>query len=268
MTLGDRNPPTAVQRSMRRKRLALRAVLWGVPMAGAFVVVCLLDRSIFLTVKSDVLLGMSEEAVGTRDWYQFLRQVGYLPSWIAVACALMGYGIMRQRERARHGMRFNIHAALRPGLAVFFAAGLSGLAAEILKDVIRRHRPIPDGPNAGGYAFDWFGHGIEGLGMGLPSSHAAVAFGGAFMLAYTYPGTRLVVLTLACGCAFTRLLAGAHFASDVFLAVLVSYAVAWMLRGLVRSVAMEADLLLTDGPGLGAWASRSTGVRRARGLRH
>lgn len=211
-------------------------------------VVSLLDRWIYLNFNSSALLGMTKAKVESRDWYQALRQSGYLGTWIVVALALIGQGLVFQRARQRRGKRFNVHAAIRPGLAVFLAAGFAGLVAEILKDVFRRHRPVP---GTGEYAFNWFGHGIETLGHGLPSSHAAVAFGGAFMLAYAYPGSRVVVVVIAAGCAFTRILAGAHFATDVVVGAMVSYAVARALRPLVRSVAMDAELTLPDGPRLG-----------------
>lgn len=211
-------------------------------------VASLLDRWIYLNFNSSALLGMDKARLESRDWYQALRQTGYLGTWIVVGLALVAQGLSFQRTRQRRGKRFNAHAAIRPGLAVFLSAGLSGLFAELLKDIIRRHRPIP---GTGEYAFDWFGHGVKNLGYGLPSSHAAVAFGGAFLLAYAYPGTRPIVLIIAAGCAFTRILAGAHFASDVLVAAVLSYAVALALRPMVRSVAMDAELTLPDGPRLG-----------------
>jgi membrane-associated phospholipid phosphatase len=251
----NRHPPTPRQRARRRRR---RIVAFCVA-ATAFAVACLIDRWCYHTFRSDTLLALTEDQVSRKDWYQLFRQVGYLPTWALIALALMGCGVHFQRERARRGARFNIHAALRPGIAIFLAAGLAGLAAEILKGVLRRQRPVPEElaniPNAqgivyraGDHAFDWFGRGVEGLGMGLPSSHAAVAFGGAFLLAYAYRGTRWVALLAAFGCCATRVLAGAHFVSDIVLAVVVSYAVARALRGLVRSVAFDAELTLPDGP--------------------
>lgn len=244
MSHTTRHPPTPRQRRVTRRRWLWRA-LFAMLLVLA---VSLLDRWIYLTFNSTALLGISKATLESRDWYQALRQVGYLGTWIVVALALIAQGAVFQRSRRKHGMRFNVHAAVRPGLAAFLAAGLSGLFAEVLKDVFRRHRPIP---GTGEYAFDWFGGGVDNLGYGLPSSHAAVAFGGAFLLAYAYPGTRPILIAVAAGCAFTRILAGAHFATDVLVAAMLSYAVARALRPLVRSVAMDAELTLPDGPRLG-----------------
>lgn len=244
MSHTQRHPPTPRERRIDRRRWLWRiaAALWIV------LVVSLLDRWIYLTFNSSALLGLSKSRLESRDWYQALRQVGYLGTWIVVALGLILQGLALQRTRQRHGKRFNVHAAIRPGLAIFLSAALAGMIAEIVKGVIHRHRPIP---GVGAYAFDWFGQGVKGLGYGMPSSHAAVAFGGAFLLAYAYPGTRPIALVVALGCGFTRILAGAHFASDVVVAALLSYAVARALRPMVRSVAMDAELTLPDGPRLG-----------------
>lgn len=233
----------------RQRRIHRTRWMWRIALAIWLVLlVSLLDRWIYLNLNSPAFLGMTKARLESRDWYQALRQVGYLPTWIVVALTLVAQGLAFQRVRRRHGNRFNVHAAIRPGLAVFLSAALSGLIAEIFKGVIRRQRPVP---GTGEYAFEWFGQGVQGLGRGFPSSHAAVAFGGAFLLAYAYPGTRPVVLAIAMGCAFTRILAGAHFATDILVAALLSYAVARMLRPLVRSVALDAELTLPDGPRLG-----------------
>lgn len=248
MTEARRHPPTPRQRRAQRRRWLLRAI----EIALVVLVVSMLDRWIYLNFNSSALLGKTKAQIESRDWYQALRQLGYLGTWIFVALAMIAQGLAFQRTRQQRGKRFNSHAAIRPGLAVFLAAGLSGAVAELIKELVRRHRPIPDGPNAGEYAFGWLKPDpFADLGYGMPSSHAAVAFGAAFILAYIYPGSRPVVLIAAIGCAFTRILAGAHFATDVLVAALLSYAVASALRPMVRSVAMDAELTLPDGPRLG-----------------
>ena len=69
---------------------------------------------------------------------------------------------------------------------------------------------------------------IDGHNLGLPSSHAAVAFGGACMLSVYLPKLRPLLLLLALGCAYTRLITGAHFASDVFVGALLGWVIARM----------------------------------------
>jgi membrane-associated phospholipid phosphatase len=68
----------------------------------------------------------------------------------------------------------------------------------------------------------------NGSNLGLPSSHAAVAAGGAAALIAWRPAVWPIAVVLAAGCAMTRLLSGAHFLSDVTLGAIVGY-VAWRL---------------------------------------
>jgi undecaprenyl-diphosphatase len=86
--------------------------------------------------------------------------------------------------------------------------------AELLKLVMRRHRPSP--VNDGQHVYDWFGPHVEGRGLGLASSHTAVAFGAAAILWMWSPRAGVLAGLLACGCAMTRMFAGAHFLSDVY----------------------------------------------------
>ena len=107
------------------------------------------------------------------------------------------------------------------------SAGLSGLLAEIGKLLIRRGRP----GEVAGYTFHALPADLSTAGLGLPSSHAAVAFGGAFFLARCYPRIAPVVVAWACGCGLSRVLDGAHFVSDVVAAA----GLAWLVARAVES---------------------------------
>ncbi|MGH7560630.1 MAG: phosphatase PAP2 family protein, partial [Gemmatimonadales bacterium] len=61
--------------------------------------------------------------------------------------------------------------------------------------------------------------------IGLPSSHVMVAFAGAAVLARLFPGAAPVGYLLAAGCALTRVLARAHFLSDVVVGAVAGWAV-------------------------------------------
>lgn len=185
------------------------ALRWGVALLG-LAVLSLLDRPIWRT-----LTAANPDALRSADWWQWLRALGYLPTWVVAGLLL----VLQDRAAGRA-------APWRRGAAVLAGAALSGLGAEVLKAVIRRQRPGADGL----YHFDWAGHGVPGLGIGTVSSHAAVAFGGAAVLSWLIPAWRAPLLALAAGCALTRLIAGAHFATDCYAAALVSYAVCGVLR--------------------------------------
>lgn len=195
------------QRRMRRVCL-LWFVLGGL-LAG--LVLSELDQWIFRTV---LLPSASVRRPG--DWQQLLRVMGYLPTWLALGAALaLG---ARGREVSR-GV-----GAWRAALLVVFSGALGGLLADTLKPVIRRSRPGLGGE----YHFDW-PMGSHHDPFGMPSSHAAVAFGVAWMVVRLWPRAGWVALPLAVGCGVGRLLAGAHYATDVYVAAWLSYAVAWVL---------------------------------------
>ena len=101
---------------------------------------------------------------------------------------------------------------------------LAGAAAEILKPLVGRIRPMfTDGRHL-------FRH-VTGLtddqiSYGMASSHAAVAFGAAFAILFVYGGPGWVALAVAAGCGVTRMMTGAHFATDVYIAAVLGYAFA------------------------------------------
>lgn len=148
-----------------------------------------------------------------RDWYHALRQLGYWPVWIGVGVAIL------LADRVRETRDWP-----RRGLLVVFSSGLAGLVAELCKLAIRRHRP----GELGVYHFDWPMAAVRPP-LGTVSSHAAVAFGAAFMLARLFPGTRWILVLAACGTGLTRLLSGAHFTSDVVAAAAFAYALSEVL---------------------------------------
>lgn len=148
------------------------------------------------------------------DLGRMLRIQGFLPTWVFGAIALRLHGAA--------------HAIVRkPALLLLLGPALSGAAAEVLKLLVRRLRPDAE---AFGYAFRAFSDGpLSNRGMGLPSSHVMVAFGGAFAMARLFPRTRWVWYSLAAGCAVTRVLAGAHFLSDTAVGACVAWGVvAWL----------------------------------------
>lgn len=159
------------------------------------------------------------ERVYETDWGRMLRTFGYLPLWLLAALALA----LHDRE-SREGWR---RAAL---LAA--APTASGIVGELLKIAVRRLRP-PDVGSA--YRFRAFSdHPFSSRGLGFPSSHAIVAFGAAAILARIFPRARVVWYAAAVGCAVSRLLAHAHYLSDVVAAACVGIGVAALLWGYER----------------------------------
>jgi membrane-associated phospholipid phosphatase len=187
--------------------LAITAILAG------FVVLTLGDHWIWAHLRV-----ADGAAIEKKDWYQFFRQLGSLYIWGVAAGMLCLCDLARGR---RAGGAINVSVACSRALLLFLSPALGGAAAEVLKVVVRRLRP----GETGEYLFGWI-QGVPHGPYGMASSHAGVAFGAAFMLARLFPPTAPVAIALACGCAVSRVIVGAHFATDTYVAAVMSYAVA------------------------------------------
>jgi membrane-associated phospholipid phosphatase len=162
-----------------------------------------------LSAKGDI------SGLESSDWYRFFRILGFLPTWVAIALALFAVDSARRTPHLQ---------PIRRATLVLLAPAAAGLAAELLKLFFRRARPEHGG------AFLTAGDGIfDGSGLAFPSSHAAVAFGGAFILSFLHPRAAPILLFLAACCGMTRIAAGDHHFSDVYAAMLLSYATARLL---------------------------------------
>jgi membrane-associated phospholipid phosphatase len=154
------------------------------------------------------------------DWGRMLRSVGYYPTWMLAALALLLHDWV---PRTRASWR----AAGRRAWRLFWSPAVGGMLAEAVKLVVRRERP---NMTDGAYVFRaWVEGPFSSKGFGMPSSHTAVAFGAAAMLARLFPRARLVWYGVAVGCALTRVASGAHFLSDVVVGALLGWLAAWML---------------------------------------
>jgi len=161
-----------------------------------------------LSLILDLLLAVREPdtSIEQFDWYRLVRVLGYLPTWIVVAIVLALVDLGRSRVRPWH-------------LLVIVPA-IAGLIVEILKPIVGRVRPR----DSAGMEFNWLWNESQ-LPLSTASSHAAVAFGAALVLARLAPGSGWIALPLAGACAITRLVLGAHYLSDVVLAALIAWAI-------------------------------------------
>jgi membrane-associated phospholipid phosphatase len=213
------------RRQQRRKRLIILALF----LAG-LAIAHLLDRPLFTLFHNTI---NDTDRWQRADWVQFFRAAGFLPTWLFIAAAF----ILADRVT-----NTDLWVSGRRGIPLALAAALAGLAAEITKLIVSRERPyIPRGHDTqvaqtaqeitrlgehiwhAPFSSLWSDYNA---GLGMPSSHAAVAFGGAFMLIRLCPPLWPVALIAALGCAYTRIATGAHFLSDVYVAAWLAYLVA------------------------------------------
>ncbi|MGV3711204.1 MAG: phosphatase PAP2 family protein [Gemmatimonas sp.] len=175
---------------------------------------------------------LRDPRVYERDWGRLLRILGFLPTWLLVAVALA----VQDRggnSGANPGWKW------RGGLMVLVPAA-TGLLAEVLKLAFRRLRPGETSPE---YVFRAFSDGpFSNKGMGLPSSHEMVAMGAAIVLARLFPRVAWMWYLLALGCGLTRVMAGAHYLSDVSVGAVSAWIagaliVRWGLRKRTEAIA-------------------------------
>jgi len=160
-------------------------------------------------------------AVYETEWGRLLRVMGWYPTWLIAAAALW----LQQRNGDRV-------TAKRHALGLVFAPALAGIVCEVLKLVIRRERPEING---GDYGFrGWDDQPFSTAGLAMPSSHTMVAFAAATILARIFPGGRWIWYLLAAGCAATRVLAHAHFLSDVMVGALFGWSIGWGVWSAMR----------------------------------
>jgi membrane-associated phospholipid phosphatase len=164
-----------------------------------------------------------------------LRVLGYVPVWLAAAAVLW----VEDGRRVRFGRPAHLIDRWSRGALVGVSAVGAGAVAEAGKLVFRRRRPPDGGVWDRDYAWKpWSEDAWSTGGVGLPSSHAAVAVGALAMAWTLWPRHRWWLAGLAVGCCFQRVAAGAHFVSDVTAAALVGVGVAalawrghwWVLR--------------------------------------
>jgi membrane-associated phospholipid phosphatase len=198
------------QRQRRTAILALVALLFA----------ALLDETVYGWLNVGDERRMPLEA---RDWYRTFRVAGTLYPWVLICGAIAV--IRLGRTRAAAATRDD-----NPGraLLVFLSAALSGGLAELLQMLVGRLRP--DRALETGHAFrGLIARFRDTSALSFPSSHAAVAFGAAFALSRFWPGPGAVALIAAAACGLTRLLAGAHYLSDVVGGAFAGYACSLIL---------------------------------------
>jgi len=170
-------------------------------------------------------VALADPGLQNKDLGRMFRVMGFYPLWVLAGVALLLCD--RPRDSESHLPRWGARAG-----SLMLSPALGGGVAEIGKILFRRLRP---GEIPGEYAFrSWAERPFYSGGLGLPSSHALVAFSGAAMLARLFPRAAPVWYLLAVGCAWTRVAAGAHYLSDVVAAGVLGYGVAWLVDRWLR----------------------------------
>jgi len=199
------------ERKLRRRR---RLRIAGFLLLG--LVLCLmLDNALFhalaplLPADETGLERVDKLRYEILDWYRMLRVVGFAPTWFALAAAVLLVDLRAQP--AAPGRE-----PYRRAAAITAAVVVAGIAAELIKLIAGKERPIDGDVFTGGGLRVFLGGFADPSNLGFPSSHTAVAFAGAAAVAILWRPAAPVLFLLAAGCGLTRMLAGAHWFSDVY----------------------------------------------------
>jgi len=137
---------------------------------------------------------------------------------------------------------------------IFFSIAAGGLIAAILKRFVGRARPAHF-HELGAFSFHPFG---DASFASFPSGHSTTIGGLFAALALLFPRLRLPFLVLALWIAFTRVLVGAHYPSDVIAGL------AWGAWFSYFSAMLFARHGLIFTYGLSGWPVRRSGYRPVR----
>ena len=178
-------------------RRASRLLLCG-GLLLALLLATAVDRALYPRV---VDFGLRSEH-RLHDAYALFRVLGNGATWVLVGAVLLSIDLAAGGVR-----RFGRVSTL------VLATLSSGLAANLLKLLIRRGRPRA---HDGEFWFRPFtDEPFSSSGFGMPSGDATLACAGLFTLYRFYPAAWRLWVLLGSGCALGRMLAGAHFLSDV-----------------------------------------------------
>lgn len=204
----------------RRAGKTLRAQPRGVRWLWALAA---LEIGYFLAQQLDtgVFTSLRGLALHCRPLWEFCKSAGYFPFWLAAAAVMAFCDWLAARKTAGRTWRdiFN-----RGGL-LCCGAFASMAVAELLKLVVRRERPQAWLEVASVFR-DWSGDWWQSNDLGMPSSHAATAFGAAFVLLKLFPAGRGFWWALAVACALSRVADQAHALTDVYAGAVVAWGVA------------------------------------------
>ena len=136
---------------------------------------------------------------------------------------------------------------LAPALAFAALALLPWLGSTVVKDIVRRPRPLPaDLPH----------HVLTDTGFSFPSGHTsfAVALGLALLIAFGHGRLRRPLIAFAIVAplvtAFSRVYLGVHNPTDVLASLVYATAAVLLVLGVLRLIAPAVERFAPIGPGL------------------
>jgi undecaprenyl-diphosphatase len=195
--------------------------------AAAALAVCLLIAATAWLGDESLTLAARNVAPGVKRFFLEVTRLGE-SGWIFALAALVMAAALLARGRGL-GARANAAFGLLAGRAFFVIAvnAVSGLLSLVVKSLFGRARPrLYD--MVGPFHFDVFS--LKSSVLSFPSGHSVTAFATATALAFFAPRAGRALIGLALLVAVSRVVTGAHYASDVVAGMALGTATTIFLR--------------------------------------
>lgn len=215
----------------------IAAIAW--PVGVFFVIAMFLDYRVSDAVR--------HWPVGEQNFFHWLTQYGEGAVVLVPALVLWLVGLAGWRLLPFYWWRWSFRGLSALSLFTFGAVGIPGLIAAILKRVFGRARPVWL-ETEGVFAFSFF-QPMRWDFQSFPSGHATTSL--AFALAMTLLFRRFGswVFIPAILIAFSRIVVGMHYLSDVLFGAALGLCCAWAMAAYWR----EKTWIFAKGPG---WRNR------------
>jgi len=148
----------------------------------------------------------SHDPLGIRVFFSFITNFGLSEIYL-IPSALIFFIARKRNKHLAYG-----------ALSLFLSVALSGITAIIIKIIAARFRP-PALLHENLFGFNWFEFGY--MVNSFPSGHATTAFSAFITLALLLPKFAKLFIPLAFLIAFSRVVVGVHYLSDVMVGALL-----------------------------------------------
>lgn len=152
------------------------------------------------------------------DFFAFITDFANGAIWYSVAVLGIGFAWLRHKKRAANPARFV--QELRAWLFMIAVMASSGTFVNAMKLAVGRERPrllFRDG-TTGFHPF-----GLNLTDCGFPSGHTQSIWTAMLCLALLFPRFRIAFFTVAVMISASRIIIGAHYASDVTASIYVAF---------------------------------------------